>query len=120
LVVGTSLDLSTSISDLNYYLPQVHAKIYPTLSRIALDILPSQASSVPCERIFSGAKLTATDRRARLGATIFEELQMMKAVWCPELTDLANLNSREIEVVQDEFDSIFVAEEELKAWDLEI
>ncbi|KAF5368777.1 hypothetical protein D9615_010411 [Tricholomella constricta] len=97
----------------------VHAKLYPTLARIALDILPSQASSVPCERVFSSAKLTATDRRARLGAIIFEELQIMKAAWCPQLIDHAKSNSQEIEVVEEEFESIFAADEELEGWDQE-
>ncbi|KAF5378162.1 hypothetical protein D9615_007596 [Tricholomella constricta] len=96
-----------------------HAKLYPTLARIALDILPSQASSVPCKRVFSSAKLTATDRRARLGAIIFEELQIMKAVWRPQLIDHAKNNSQEIEVVEEEFESIFAADEELKGWDQE-
>ena len=39
-----------------------HAHLYPTLARIALDVLPSQASSVPCEQLFSGTKQIATDR----------------------------------------------------------
>jgi len=29
--------------------PKDHAHVYPTLARIVLDILPSQASSVPCK-----------------------------------------------------------------------
>jgi len=29
--------------------PKDHAHVYPTLAHIALDVLPSQASSVPCE-----------------------------------------------------------------------
>ena len=92
--------------------------IYPTLARIALDILPSQASSVPCECVFSGAKLTATDHRARLGAALFEQLQMMKAAWRHELTDFSRVNSAEVEqVVDEEFESIFIADEELKEWD---
>ena len=49
-------------------------QLYPTLARIALDVLPSQASSVPCERLFLGTKQTACDRQASLGPVVFEEL----------------------------------------------
>jgi hypothetical protein len=38
---------------------QDHAVLFPTLVRIALDILPCQASSVPCEHLFSASKQTA-------------------------------------------------------------
>ena len=38
---------------------QDHSVLFPTLARIALDILPCQASSVPCERLFSASKQTA-------------------------------------------------------------
>jgi hypothetical protein len=31
---------------------------YPTLFRLALDVLAIQASAVPCERVFSSAKAT--------------------------------------------------------------
>jgi hypothetical protein len=98
---------------------QNHAGVYPTLARVALDILPSQASSVPCEQVFSGSKLTATDNRARLKAKIFEQLQIMKATWRGTTTDLAQLNSEKIEEVSDEFEDLFLADEELKHWDEE-
>jgi hypothetical protein len=57
---------------------QEHAALFPTLARIALDILPCQASSVPCERLFSASKQTADLCRSSLGAKRFEELQIMK------------------------------------------
>lgn len=85
--------------------PKPHQKNhhrFPTLARIALDVLPSQASSVACERLFSGSKQTATDRRARLGAIRFEQLQMLKSAWRGSVVDIAKLNSQEIEVVTDE------------------
>jgi hAT family C-terminal dimerisation region len=72
----------------NKLIKQENAKTYPTLAWIALDVLPSQASAVPCEQLFSSAKLTATDRRSRLKAEIFEILQIMKAPWHDELTSL--------------------------------
>jgi hAT family C-terminal dimerisation region len=79
------------------FLAQNHTKVYPTLARIALDILPVQASSVPCERLFSAGKLVASDRRSRLGAERFEELQMLKFNWRQSLVDLAAWNSDQVE-----------------------
>ncbi|KIO15652.1 hypothetical protein M407DRAFT_44887, partial [Tulasnella calospora MUT 4182] len=37
---------------------------FPYLSSVALDVLPIQASSVPCERMFSSAKETTMHRHA--------------------------------------------------------
>ncbi|EKM48247.1 uncharacterized protein PHACADRAFT_70898, partial [Phanerochaete carnosa HHB-10118-sp] len=50
---------------------------YPTLARMALDILGIPASSVSCERLFSRAKLVNTDRRSSLGSDIFEALEAL-------------------------------------------
>ncbi len=69
------------------------------LARIALDILPCQVSSVPCERLFSASKQTADDRRASLGTKQFEELQLMKFAWRSKITDIASSNSDQVEVV---------------------
>jgi hypothetical protein len=43
-----------------------------------MDILPIQASAVPCERVFSSAKETMTLRRSRIGPDLMEALQMLK------------------------------------------
>jgi len=43
-----------------------------------MDILPAQASSVPCERIFSSSKLTCTDSRNRLLPETVQALQFLK------------------------------------------
>ncbi|OBZ74706.1 hypothetical protein A0H81_05702 [Grifola frondosa] len=51
---------------------------YPALYHIALDILPVQASSVPCERVFSSSKETDTLRRSALDPTTVEMLQILK------------------------------------------
>jgi hypothetical protein len=75
---------------------------------------------VPCERVFSSSKLTATDRRARLKAEVFEELQMLKAAWRAQTVDLSRLNSEEIEEVLDPaFEDLFLADEELRQWEIE-
>ena len=62
----------------------------------------------------------ATDRRARLKAEVFEELQMFKATWRMQIVDLARHNSNEIEeVLYHEFEDMFCADEELIQWDME-
>ena len=55
--------------------------LYSTLAHITLDILPSQASSVPCERPFSCSKQVATEHRACLGLAVFEELVILGSTW---------------------------------------
>ena len=77
-----------------------------------MDVLPSQASSVPCEQIFSTAKLTATDRRSRLKADMFEMLQIMNSTWHDHLINLAEVNA-------DEFLSFLIDENEWETWEQE-
>ena len=70
---------------------------------------------MPCERIFSGSKQNATDRRASLGNKRFEELEIMKSAWKSNLTDLAAWNSGEVEEIQmEDFEEMLVNEEELE------
>ena len=45
---------------------------------VALDLLPVQASAVPCERVFSSSKETITARRSRLSGITVEMLQVLK------------------------------------------
>ena len=73
--------------------------MYPTLARIALDVLAILATSVPCEHLFSSAKLTAVDCQLRLGAEHFEDMQIMKWAWLPVIIDMAVLNSEEEDVI---------------------
>lgn len=88
------------------------------MARIALDVLPAQASSVPCERLFSGAKQIAVDRRSRLGADLFEKLQMMKYAWRDSMTDLAAWNSAQVEEVSlEEYKDFLAADKEIDTWD---
>ena len=94
--------------------------MYPTLRRIALDYLACQASSVPCERLFSAGGEVATKRRARLGAVRFEELQMMKFAWRNNIGDLAAWNSSQVEEIEDEatqYEDMLVADQDLDEWD---
>ena len=43
-----------------------------------MDYLPIQASSVPCERVFSSSAETMTKRRSRISPILMEALQMTK------------------------------------------
>lgn len=92
------------------------------MRRIALDYLPCQASSVPCERLFSGGGEIATKRRAQLGANQFEELQVMKFAWRNNIEDWAAWNSaavEEVDEIEKEYGDFLVADEEQQAWDRE-
>ncbi|EKM60179.1 uncharacterized protein PHACADRAFT_189306 [Phanerochaete carnosa HHB-10118-sp] len=51
---------------------------FPTIYAIAMDILPIQASAVPCERVFSSGKITVTDRRNKISGELMEALQILK------------------------------------------
>jgi hypothetical protein len=57
---------------------QINKMEFPTLFAIALDYLPIQASSVPCERVFSSAKETNTVKHNRIHPVLMEALQTLK------------------------------------------
>ncbi|KDN41816.1 hypothetical protein RSAG8_07187, partial [Rhizoctonia solani AG-8 WAC10335] len=57
---------------------KVHQYTYPLLYRIAMNVLPAQASSVSSERVFSSSKETCTSERSRLSAESMEYLQVLK------------------------------------------
>lgn len=57
---------------------QINKAEFPTLFSIALDYLPIQPSSVPCERVFSSAKETDIPKRNRLHPVLMEVLQTLK------------------------------------------
>jgi hypothetical protein len=56
----------------------MHRDDFPTLFAIAMDYLPIQASSVPCERAFSSSAETDTVRRNKISPVLMEALQMLK------------------------------------------
>lgn len=43
-----------------------------------MDVLPAQASAVPCQRVFSSSKETCTLRRNRISRALLEALQVLK------------------------------------------
>ncbi len=43
-----------------------------------MDILPVQASAVPCERVFSSGKETMTAQRNRISPELMEALRILK------------------------------------------
>ena len=66
---------------------------------MALDYLPIQATSVPCERLFSSAALTDTPRRNRINADLMEALQMCKYSIRQERLNLMSFWSTSIEMM---------------------
>jgi len=60
---------------------------YPTLFRLATDVLPAQATAVPYERVFSSSKETCTQRRSQLGPTTMEMLQILKHLYQQDRLD---------------------------------
>ncbi|CAG7851404.1 SubName: Full=Uncharacterized protein {ECO:0000313/EMBL:CCA76236.1} [Serendipita indica DSM 11827] len=68
----------TGVDLLKFWQDKHLPNLYPNLRKVALDILPVQASSVPCERVFSSAKHTATSTRAQSSPRLIEMLQILK------------------------------------------
>ncbi|KAF9009135.1 hypothetical protein BDZ89DRAFT_536865 [Hymenopellis radicata] len=46
-----------------------------------MDVLPAQASAVPCERVFSSSKETDTLRRTSMSPLMMEVLQILKYIY---------------------------------------
>ena len=73
--------------------------------RVALDVLPVQASAVPCERAFSSSKETDALRRANLSPKLMEYLQILKYVFREDRLNMT--------------DGLLAREEELEAMDID-
>ena len=101
---------------------QNNATLYPTLARIALDVLPSQASLVPCEWLFLGSKQIVIDRWACLGSTVFEQLVIMGSAWRPDLYDMAAWTAYQQEEVECFLDYMEMLDEDDAnlAWEKEL
>jgi hypothetical protein len=100
---------------------QDHTTLFPTLAWIALDILPCQVSSVPCEHLFLASKQTVDLHRSSLGAKCFEELQIMKFAWRKKILDNAEQNWAWVEEVQlGEYSEFLEADETSMEWDKQL
>ncbi|KAF5373365.1 hypothetical protein D9757_009741 [Collybiopsis confluens] len=67
---------SLATSSLLYW--QENCTRYPTIYKLAMDILPIQGTSVPSERVFSSAGETNTKRRSRVSPDLMQALQVLK------------------------------------------
>lgn len=54
---------------------------FPLLFRVAMDVLPAQASSVPSEHIFSSSKETCTLQCSNLSPATLKALQVLKFIY---------------------------------------
>jgi hypothetical protein len=55
-----------------------------------MDYLPVQATSIPCERVFSSAKDTDTAKRNRISPMLMEGLQVVKFMLKKEQLNFVN------------------------------
>ena len=86
MVSNKGLSLTSLLSGLYncfYLLPatltsQGAEKRFLNLFCLAMDVLPTQASSVPCERLFLSGKETYTACRNRIQPKLMEALQALK------------------------------------------
>lgn len=73
---------------------------------------------MPCERVFSGTKQVATDRRANLGPIVFEQLTMMKSAWGAKIYDAAAWNAEQPEeVTLLDFEQMLIDDGDMAQWD---
>jgi hypothetical protein len=63
---------------------------FPCIFRVALDVMPVQASAVACERVFSSSKETDALRRNRLSTTLMEILQILKFAYRSDRLDFTS------------------------------
>lgn len=94
------------LADANQNL-KTNSETFPTIFRMALDYLPIQASSVPCERVFSSSSETDTNKRNRIKPKLMEALQLLKYGYKKErLTFTKHLLTAEEDLIGDSPDLV--------------
>ena len=63
----------------SWWLEERQQRLYPNLSRMALDMLTIPAMSAAPERLFSSANITISDRRNRLYGDTTEAIECLKS-----------------------------------------
>lgn len=77
------MDLDELFNPREWWQETTQRKVYPNLSRMALDLLSIPAMSAEVERLFSSCKITITDRRNRIGIEAVEAIECLKS-WLRE------------------------------------
>ncbi len=57
---------------------------------VAIDLLPAQASAVPCERVFSSSKESCPLRRNKISPALLEVLQILKFSYKQDRLDFSS------------------------------
>jgi hypothetical protein len=71
--------VSDNVDARRWWFEETQQKTYPSLSRMALDLLSIPAMSASPERLFSAASLTITNRRNRLSSESIEALECLRS-----------------------------------------
>jgi hypothetical protein len=78
-VKGDPIPLLPGVKALDWWLQIDNRRMYPNLSRMAIDILSIPPMSAEAERIFSGARRTISWSRFRLGIKVVEQTECLKS-----------------------------------------
>jgi hypothetical protein len=62
-----------------WWMEPTQLRLYPNLSKMALDLLSCPAMSAEVERLFSSCKITICDRRSSLGIDTVEAIECLKS-----------------------------------------
>ena len=77
------MDPDEVFNPLEWWQESTQGKVYPNLSKMALDLLSIPAMSSEVEMLFSSCKITITDRRNRIGIDAVEAIECLKS-WLQE------------------------------------
>ena len=97
---GDPIPLPKGQTSLQWWLELARRLAYPSLSRMAIDILSIPAMSAEPERVFSAARRTISWQRMRLGVKIIEAEECLKSwiksgiINCSRRLNLSNLGQQ--------------------------